>query len=71
MTGNDTGVTIKERLCRTGGESWGIHNGVEAKEIAAVVERFKQQVSKDKFYVYWQHKNIENNRSVSLRSLIP
>lgn len=44
MTGNDTGVAIKERLCRTGGESWGIHTGVEAKVIAAVVERLKQKV---------------------------
>lgn len=62
MTGNDTEVTIKERLCRTGGESWGIHTGVEAKEIAAVVERLKQKVSKVKFYVYWQHRNIKNRK---------
>lgn len=41
MTGNVMGVTTKQRLCRTGGVSWGMHTGVEAKEMAAVVMKIE------------------------------
>lgn len=47
MTGKDAGVAVRERLCRTGRVPWGMHAGVEAKEMAAAVERLKLTACKD------------------------
>lgn len=43
MTGKVAGVAVRERLCRPGVVCWVMHTGVEANEMAAVVERFKIQ----------------------------
>lgn len=47
MTGKDAGVAVRERLCRAGRVWWGMHTGVEAKEMAAAMERLKLMACKD------------------------
>lgn len=47
MTGKDAGVAVRERLCRAGWVWRGMHTGVEAREMAAVIERFKPKEFKD------------------------